>query len=220
VIEVSTRPEGNGIFTARGGAAIQIDGRTGDWPTDNWSVVSAPVEGAADYSGPQDVSATFQTAWTTQGLLLVVQALDDRFRPGPLGTDLWQGDAIEIQLDSRLDEDFNDRSANADDYQLGIALLPDGKSLQSYRWLPLDKEGVLPAIGVASLTSTGSVFETLIPWGYFGIEAPQTGNSFGFNVSLSDNDADTTVQQTIVSASPFRTTFDNPTEWGTLALLP
>jgi hypothetical protein len=41
---------------------------------------------------------------------------------------------------------------------------------------------------------------------------------FGFNVSVNDNDGDVPAQQTVISSSPARTTYNNPTEWGTLAL--
>jgi len=44
------------------------------------------------------------------------------------------------------------------------------------------------------------------------------GQSFGFNVSINDNDSTSFAQQTVLSVSPRRTTFDNPTQWGTLVL--
>ncbi|MCB0050559.1 MAG: hypothetical protein KDE24_13570, partial [Caldilinea sp.] len=62
--------------------------------------------------------------------------------------------------------------------------------------------------------------EVLVPWLYFdmGSAEAQPGARFGFNLSLNDNDAETPAQQTVLSASPARTTHDNPTEWGTLVL--
>ena len=62
--------------------------------------------------------------------------------------------------------------------------------------------------------------EVLIPWLYFDVSAAelQPGLRFGFNLSINDNDADIPAQQTVISASPARTTHDNPTEWGTLIL--
>ncbi len=54
----------------------------------------------------------------------------------------------------------------------------------------------------------------------FGLESPEAGSTFGFNLSISDNDSDAPAQETVVSASPTRTTFDNPAEWGTLVLMP
>ncbi len=62
--------------------------------------------------------------------------------------------------------------------------------------------------------------EVLIPWSIWELPPDKTtpGATFGFNVSISDNDGEVADQQTVLSASPARPTYDDPTEWGTLVL--
>ena len=218
-ISVTARPDGNGVFRAAGAGAIQVDGSLADWPASGWSAIATAVEGSENYSGVSDLYGTFQTAWNSQGLLLAVQVQDDLHRRGPSGTDLWQGDALELHFDAELASDYSDGSASADDTQLGIAITGSATP-EIYRWLPLALEGNLHAFGVGSRVGEGYVIELLLPWDYVGVSSAQAGSSFGFNLSVSDNDSDSRRQETVLSASPARTTYNDPTEWGTLLLLP
>jgi hypothetical protein len=223
-VSVAARPEENGVFTARSPAGLSqpivVDGALADWPATGWMPITSPVEGNDRYAGAQDASALFNLIWSQQGLMLAVRATDDVWRPGPIGTDLWQGDALELHLDTRLAEDYSDPVANRDDFQIGIAPTGNGSALQLYRWLPLEIEGPQPAAGQAIAGNGGYTLEVLLPWSLFLLDPPQAGASFGFNLSMSDNDSNTQSQESVISASPARTTFDNPGEWGTLVLLP
>jgi len=64
--------------------------------------------------------------------------------------------------------------------------------------------------------------EFLLGWDAFGLTPDEIGpgKAYGFNLSVNDNDSDQPTQQTLISASPQRTTYNNPTEWGTLLLGP
>lgn len=220
-ITVNSRPEANGVVRASRGAAITIDGNLGDWPASGWLPIANVVEGSGEHSGPSDAVGAFQVAWTEQGLLVAVQVQDDRFRAGPAGTDMWQGDSIEIQFDSNLAADYSDTTANPDDVQVGVGLREDERSLQMYRWLPLENYGALPAIGGGSANRDGYVIEVILPWSYLGMATPAAESTFGFNISISDNDERRSYdQQSVVSFSPMRTTYNNPSEWGTLVLMP
>ncbi len=219
-VTVAARPEANGIFRAAPAGALQLDGDLGDWPDANWNAIATVVEGGGKHKGADDASGRFQLAWTNDGLVLAVQLRDDAFRPGPPGTDMWQGDALELQLDAQLVADSTDPNASSDDFQIGIGISGDGRTLQSYRWLPLAIEGVIPLGGAGVTSESGYTIEALLPWSVLGIAAVQGGDSYGFNLSMSDNDGNKARQESVVSASPARTTYDNPTEWGTLVLLP
>ena len=83
------------------------------WTTSSLSGATTPV--------PTDLSGRYQLAWDDRGLLLALRVRDDQNRPGPVGSDLWQGDSVEIHLDRRLLEDFDDAAVNGDDYQIGLA---------------------------------------------------------------------------------------------------
>lgn len=212
------RPEGQGLFPATQ-AAITLDGAPDEWP-DAWIPAAAIVEGAAAWRDETDLSAAFQVAWGRAGLYLAVVVVDDLYRAGPPGTDLWQGDGVEINFDRDLAADYGHTESDADDYQIGIGFGPEMALPFGYRWLPFAQEGPLGLDGAAMTTEDGYTCEVLIPWSIFGLApaALAPGLTYGFNVALNDNDSDAPAQQTVASASPGRTTYDNPTQWGTLVL--
>ncbi|HXF61167.1 MAG TPA: sugar-binding protein, partial [Caldilineaceae bacterium] len=216
-----TRPANHGIFDAPRLDGLIVDAEFNEWG-DQWTPINAIVFGLENHDGPGDLSANFQVAWLEDGLALAVRVNDERFRPGPEGTNQWQGDGLEIQFDRRLAEDFNSTQADDDDYQIGLALDPDDKAVRGYHWLPLSKDGPIGVPAAALLTNQGWVIETLIPWYIFDLSGEGLSSSvaYGFNISVNDNDGDAPAQQTVASASSARTTHDNPTEWGTLRLLP
>ncbi len=212
------RPEGNRLFYAANGTH-SLDGNLEDWG-DNWIPITAVVEGSANYSGNDDANGDFQVSWSVEGLYLAIRVRDDRYRAGPNGSDMWQGDGLELHLDRDLSGDFADNFANEDDYQLGLSWGPDRNETRLYRWLPQTEEGTFPLSGAVVPDGEGYVAEVLIPWTLFDVTSGQlqADQRFGFNLSISDNDADTPAQESILSASPSRTTYNNPTEWGTLIL--
>lgn len=216
---VRRRPERNGTFTAGSLPPTNLDGSFNDWGS-NWYPISAVVQGSNNYSGPDDVAGDFQVAWSRDGLYLAVRVRDDRYRAGPDGTDMWQGDALELHLDRFLTLDYDGAIADADDYQLGVSFSPERNTVRLYRWLPLEKEGAISGAGLVVAVNEGYDLELLLPWSLFDIGGDElfAGQLFGFNLSISDNDADTPAQETVLSASPSRTTYNNPTEWGTLVL--
>ncbi len=213
------RPAANGVFTARRGQPITLDGRFEDWPGP-WLPVSAMIQGREQWNGASDLGGVMQMMWTPEGLYLAVQITDDVLRAGPDGSDQWQGDGVELQFDRRLIDDFADTRANDDDTQLGLA--PDAafQYVRGYRWLPLAAESRFDPPGVVTTAPGQYTLEVQIPWLYFDLNGAdlQPGARFGFNLSINDNDGETPAQQTVLSASPARTTHDNPTEWGTLVL--
>jgi len=217
VADAAARPAQNGVFPARRGQPVTLDGRFEDWPGP-WLPIDAVIQGRDQWSGPADLSAVFQVMWAPGGLYLAVQVNDDVLRAGPDGSDQWQGDGVELQFDRRLADDFADTRANDDDTQLGLAPDPEFFFVRGYRWLPLAAESSFLPPGVVATSPGGYAIEVLIPWLYFDLSASELypGLQVGFNLSISDNDSDAPAQQTVISASPARTTHDNPTEWGTL----
>ncbi len=213
------RPLQNGLFTARRGQPTTLDGRFDDWPGP-WMPISAVVQGSDQWSGPSDLSAVFQAMWAPEGLYLAISVNDDVLRAAPDGSNLWQGDGIEVQFDRRLVDDFSDPRANDDDTQIGLAPDDSFVYMRGYRWLPFSAEARFDPPGAVTQTPTQYAIEVLVPWLYFDVGAGelQPGLTFGFNLSVNDNDGDEPAQQTVLSASPARTTHDNPTEWGTLIL--
>lgn len=217
--DTSTRPVQHGVFTARRGQPIALDGRLDDW-SGAWYPISAVVQGREEWTGPSDLSAAFQVMWAPEGLYLAIAVNDDVLRAGPDGSNMWQGDGIEVHFDRLLAEDFFDARANDDDTQIGLTPNATFVYLRGYRWLPPAAEARFDPPGAVTTGPGQYSIEALIPWLYFDISPTELlpGMRFGFNVSVNDNDGDVPAQQTVISSSPARTTYNNPTEWGTLVL--
>jgi hypothetical protein len=215
-----SRPAPNGIFDAIRAEGFTLDADFSEWPG-TWLPVNSLILGAGNHGGPGDLSASFQVGWNANGLVLAVRVNDDLYRPGPDGSDLWQGDSLELQFDRQLAEDLNTTTADADDYQVGIAFDDSLSAIRGYLWLPFARESSLSLPGTVVATEQGYHLEVLIPWYVFEMEGNvSTDRAYGFNLSVNDNDSEGSAQETVLSASPARTTHDNPTEWGTLRLLP
>jgi hypothetical protein len=214
-----TRPPTNGIFDAINATGFTVDGDVSEWPQ-AWMPLNTIVLGANKHQGPGDLSANFQVGWNTNGLMLAVRVNDDVSRPGPVGSDLWQGDSLEIQFDRQLAEDINTTQADADDYQVGVAVDPTQGAVRGYLWLPFELEEELGLPGAFRLSDQGYQLEVVIPWYVFEMDGPSSDRAYGFNLSVNDNDTDGRTQEIVLSASPARTTHDNPTQWGTLRILP
>jgi hypothetical protein len=192
---------------------------------DEWSLTAYPVRnvvyGAQQWQGEADASATVMVGWDQTYLYLAVQVRDDRYVQEASGANIFKGDSLEILLDSDLAGDFEVKSLNADDFQLGISPGSPypGQNPQAFLWFPSSRQGSRTDVSIAARGREGGYnVETVIPWSLFGI-TPQNGDAFGFAVSVSDNDLEgEQVQQSMVSNVSTRSLTD-PTSWGSLVLL-
>ncbi len=166
------------------------------------------------------LSARCQAAWSPAGLYLAVSVHDTTFRAAPAGVNLFKGDSVEILFDADLAGDFNTAAADGDDFQFGIGPNADMTQLNGYRWMP--SEGAFPFQGAVRNNGAGYDLEVLIPWAALGVNsgAVKPNTTFGFTVSVNDNDAPQPLQQAVLSSSPARSTYDQPGQWGTLVLTP
>jgi hypothetical protein len=91
----------------------------------------------------------------------------------------------------------------------------------AYRWYPASLAGIPAGVTLKAVrTDEGYDLEARIPWSALGGVTPAEGSSFGFALSLSDNDrAGQALQQSMVSTVRGRM-LTNPTTWGTLTLGP
>lgn len=197
-----------------------IDGSLSDWDTTPRTANNV-VYGAGARSGASDLSATYYIGWDQTYLYLGIQVTDDKIVQVSEGRLLYKGDEVELQLDAALDADFSSTTLSADDYQLGMSPGDFGsREPEAYRWYPSSKAGSVSNILLKSLSTTsGYDLEARIPWSVFGT-LPQSGNRYGFALSVSDNDqAGKAVQESLISSVATRKLV-NPTTWGTLELEP
>ncbi len=214
----STRPAAYGIFQAPA-LNVVLDGRFDEW-TGPWQPLLAVVQGAEQRRDATDLDARFRVGWDTQGLYLALQVTDDAYHPAMADAGMWTGDGVEITFDRDLVADYDDVHSSADDFQLGLSFGPRLNELRGYRWLPLGRKGEITLSGAVVATSRGYDLEALIPWELLDVTAGQleADAAFGFNLAVNDNDSAEASEQTILSASPARLSYDNPTQWGTLVL--
>jgi hypothetical protein len=215
---LTSRPNGSPVTAAFRSSPPTIDGDLAEWTTASYAVDQI-VFGAANWTGVADLSGSFHIGWDEANLYVGVRVRDDRHVQISTGRFLYRGDAVEIQLDADLPGDYHVAALNADDYQLGLSPGNFGSlPPEAYLWYPAALEGARPGVTVgARQASDGYTLEARIPWSVFGV-TPAAGKTFGFALSLSDNDqAGSALQQSMVSSVATRR-LTNPATWGTLVL--
>ncbi len=216
-----TRPNGIPLTAVYLATPPVIDGDLSDWASTSYVANQALSYAKTNWTGASDLSATYYMGWDAEFFYLAVQRIDDTFAQVSTGRNMYLGDDVEIQLDADLPGDYNSASLSADDYQLGLSPGNFGSlSPEAYLWFPRSKEQKQSNVVVKATASNGGyLLEAKIPWSIFGI-APQSGDRFGFALSLSDNDAPgVSTWQSMVSSVSTRRLAD-PTTWGTLVLGP
>lgn len=198
-----------------------IDGRLDEWPSLERHRITDVVFGANRYTGEEDLSArAVMFGWDEDFLFIAGRVIDDDYVQTAEGENIFLGDSLEILLDADVPGDYYDQSLNDDDYQLGISpgYGEPGVDMEAWLWYPRSERGEADEVRIGAMeVDDGYRFEIAIPWDLFDID-PQTGRTFGFAFSISDNDnPNDDVQQTMVSTVPRRVLTD-PTTWGNLTL--
>lgn len=199
-----------------------IDGDWGEWKTLTTEYpANAVVWGRGNWTGADDLSSSFHIGWDNQNLYLAVKVRDDKYVQNATGANIYEGDSIELLLDTKLAQDVYYNRLSADDFQLGINPgRPDpAGTREAYLWFPSTIAGNRANVTIASLQEDGVYrVEAAIPWSVFEITSPANGSHYGFALSVSDNDnPNANEQQSMVSNDPRRVLAD-PTTWAELAL--
>ncbi len=213
------RPNGTPVVAAFMSAAPIIDGELSEWNTAVYKVDQALPYARANWTGPSDLSATYYIGWDTSNLYIAVKRTDDQFVQISSGRYMYKGDDIEIQIDADLDGDFTTTTLSADDFQIGLSPGNFGsRSEEAYRWYPRAQESWLTTVVVKAIKrDQGYDLEAKIPWVVFGV-TPSEGTSYGFALSLSDNDLPGTATWQSMVSHVITRKLANPTTWGTLTL--
>lgn len=196
-----------------------IDGDFADWPGVIYAIDKI-VLGSEFYANQIDLFGEFKLGWDIEYLYLGILVRDSRFVQTSTDALLFQGDSIEVLLDTDLSADIDDDDLSADDFQLGFSAgnLVDVSLPEAYLWAPSEREGPMQMSQVKGrLTDDGYMMEIAIAWEELGV-APTPGMSLRFLLSVSDNDSiGKNEQQSVISISQTRN-LTNPATWLPLTL--
>ena len=195
-------------------SAPVMNGDIGDWPGVVYAIDKIAF-GPEFYANQVDLFGEFKLGWDLENLYLGVLVRDSRFVQTSTDALLFQGDSIEVLLDTDWAGDQNSDKLSEDDFQLGFSPgnLMGSPLPEAYLWAPSDREGPMHLARVKSrLTDDGYMLEIAIAWEEIGV-TPSAGLTIGFLLSVSDNDSiGKNEQQTVISISETRN-LTNPSTW-------
>ncbi len=202
------------------GTAPQLDGNLTEWAPPYFSDASHILFGPENAQTPQDLSGSCAGQWTEAALYIACLVQDDQLVQLSSGNLLYEGDSLELHFDTRLLQDIERSDMDQDDYQIGV--FPGdvvGRASEAYRWFPLNKEGNLPNVRIASQrTDDGYRFEAEIPWKDIEMR-PKSDEVYGFSLVINDTDSPGTTAQESQAAIFESHQWATPPSWGLLVLL-
>jgi len=178
---------------------------------------------AAQWSGPQDLSGRVCYAWDAQNLYVAFRVWDDQIVQVNSGSNLWQGDHVELWFDTQLQLDFDSDQAGEDDFQVGI-------SPGDFKKVKPDFYIFTPPMTPASWSGQVEYAVVQTPDGYTGeVRLPAAvlkglrlspGNTIGASFEPSDTDTPgSSTQEMMMSLAPKSSSqWGNPTNWNNLTL--
>jgi len=177
---------------------LQIDADLSDWKeVPNAITLNTEAHATwrrADWTGPDDLSATVRLAWRHDGLTIAVDATDDVMQQPFTGADIWKGDYINVLLDLRPTLDTDEGL-----YQLGISPGDFGKvpaSVYIYQPQGLNAQG---ARVTARRSARGYIVEAFVPFASLGIAGVKQEQFATFELGVSDSDETPSAQQTMLT---------------------
>ena len=200
------------------GTAPVMDGNWGDWVGNATQYgVDYVTFGKKNWEGTNDLSASYALGWDQSNFYIGVKVHDDKYVQNASGSEMWQGDGVELQLDTNLFGDFYDPTMNIDDFQMGFSpgLGSIGMPTEATLYMPRSIGGTKPQVKVVSTAEDGLYrMEIAIPWSIFNLTRPYLGMYSGFTLCVNDNDdPSVNAQQTQMCSSVYRKLL-NPTTWG------
>lgn len=175
-----------------------------------------------NWKGSEDLSVYYYVLWDKNYLYIGAYVTDDTIVQLAAGQNLWQGDHLELWFDTDLQGDFEDKSNNKDDFQLGIS--PGDFELldpEIVVWTPPVLAHEINKTKLAlKRTKDGYTLEFAIPWSLLKVK-PEPGLIMGFAFSPSDTDTPGKLDQEMMmsSAPGSSSNWGNPTFWGNLILI-
>ena len=161
----------------------------GEW--DNCHVIGEDSYRYAKWNGASDLSFEVYRKWDYDNFYMAVDVTDDVFCQPYTGTDVWQGDNIQVALDPARKDGVG--ISNTDYFELGLSG-NDKNELMTYVWLAdlvVKKDRPIAAYtGAVNRADDGhTIYEIAIPWGFL-IETGivNENDCIGFSIAVNDND--------------------------------
>lgn len=170
-----------------------------------------------------DSSARVWCRWSTQGLFLAADVIDDNLRFAPADPEPGKpGDQLQFLIDTNLLGDLHVSGADDDDYK--IVFGPG--AIEDPRAKIYNAKGDVQILETRFKTrADGYILELFVPWSFLGRAWPNLitnrnwVNSLGFDVILRDADGTTLLKSELAWAG-HNGANEDPTAYGQLVLLP
>ncbi|MCB9420407.1 MAG: protein kinase [Ardenticatenaceae bacterium] len=210
------------VTAPRLNSPANIDGILSDWPAILPVASAFNVYAQSSWDGSDDVEAYWLLGWDANNLYVAVTVVDDIHVQIKSDEKIYQGDSIEIQIDTDLAGDYG-TIISPDDYQINMSpgdfqTVPKAffiwRANDSGRYEAAPWRGILLA---AQPTNSGYTMEAQIPWENLNM-IPSPGQQIGIALNVSDNDSVGTAVQEMMKSNVETRTYEAPYTWGTLTL--
>jgi hypothetical protein len=169
-------------------------------------------------SNSRGTAGTYMLLWDETALYIAAEVSDSEMNAENNQEDgqLWNDDSIELFFDTLKNRGT---AQGQDDYKFFVNANNyhhDNKGFDS-TWDAAYHSYVDPdgTVNVNTDTDNGYVIEIAIPWAVWGVAAPSSGNTWGFDLSMNDRDASGTKLKT-KWANTDGGDSNNPSGWGDL----
>jgi len=147
-----------------------------------------PNDPGNSYDGEKNLSIQSAVTYDDTNLYLSIDVTDNVHAPGKVGR-LWNGDSIQLVIDTLANAVPNDYSLNKDDYELSFGLTPEGPQKEfDYIYEKGRLQQSLDKVK-CDITRTGDLtgYRIAIPWEVLKMK-PAPGTVFGLNFIANDDD--------------------------------
>ncbi|MFH1778676.1 MAG: sugar-binding protein [Candidatus Omnitrophota bacterium] len=168
------------------------------------------------WEGPEDLSADIYLLWDDENLYVTARVFDDvPFVNNNEGSDIWNGDCLEVTLGTDEKADPERVYCVKGDYQIGLSP-GNNKDIKPSDWI-WRKDDYMGGIEVASRkVERGYLIESKIPFKVLDGFKPQVGRAIGFDIAVDDADKDARELQFVwIGTKNF---YMDPSEWGIAVL--
>jgi len=175
-------------FVCRRAEGMTVDGDLSKWMGFEPLRLEGREQVVGPWGGPEDLSAEVFLAWDEDHLHFAARVRDDVFCQKFSGADSWQGDSVQISLDT-----LNDDSSELDegDYEYAFALTPEGPEAFRLFVEGGSIKGEVEEVPLAiKIEGNVHIYEAAIPWEQLEPLRPERGRTCGFNVVVNDNDGE------------------------------